>query len=113
MSRVRIPSIAHFSPRLIVTILKAIILGVIQGITEFLPISSSGHLTIAQHYLQIDQPQSMIFFDLICHLGTLLAIIFFYAESIKALFQDKVTLKQISLAILPLFPLVLILKPIK
>ena len=33
------------------TVLKAIILGVVQGITEFLPISSSGHLSLAQHFL--------------------------------------------------------------
>lgn len=114
-SRVRAPSIALFQdiPRHQVTLLKAIILGIIQGITEFLPISSSGHLTVAQHFFEMPHAQALVFFDLICHLGTLLAIFVVYFQTIKTLFAEKTLLKQIGLAILPLFPLVLLLKPIK
>ncbi|MGD9129171.1 MAG: undecaprenyl-diphosphate phosphatase [Candidatus Woesebacteria bacterium] len=61
---------------------QAILLGIIQGITEFLPISSSGHLVIFQQLLGHAEPQ--LTFDTFLHLATLLAIIiFFFAEIIK------------------------------
>ena len=53
-------------------ILKSILLGVIQGITEFLPISSSGHLTLAQHFLGIYE--DAIQFDIVVHFATLLSV---------------------------------------
>lgn len=52
---------------------QAIFLGLIQGITEFLPVSSSGHLVIAQHFLGIEQP--LLGFDIAVHVGTLAAVI--------------------------------------
>jgi len=51
---------------------QAIILGIIQGLTEFLPVSSSGHLTIVQSLLNISG--DMISFDVFVHLGTLVAV---------------------------------------
>jgi undecaprenyl-diphosphatase len=63
------------------TILDALILGVVQGLTEFLPVSSSGHLVIAQKYLGFTTPP--VFFDLLVHAATLIAVIgFFYREII-------------------------------
>ncbi len=60
---------------------KAIILGVVQGLTEFLPVSSSAHLTIAQRFLGLN-PESppMLIFDTLSHVGTLVAvgIVFFH-----------------------------------
>ena len=55
--------------------LDAMILGIIQGLTEFLPVSSSGHLVVLQNWLghQSDSPE-MLTFDVVSHLGTLLAI---------------------------------------
>ncbi len=53
-------------------ILKSILLGIIQGITEFLPISSSGHLTLAQHFLGIYK--ETIQFDIVVHFATLLSV---------------------------------------
>ena len=57
------------------TFLQSILLGLIQGVAEFLPISSSGHLAIAEHLLDMsgasDIPE---FFDVLLHLGTLLAV---------------------------------------
>ncbi len=59
--------------------LDAIILGIIQGSTEFLPISSSGHLVLFQHILGLKEPE--LFFDISVHIGTLIAVcIVFYNE---------------------------------
>ncbi|MCZ6681192.1 MAG: undecaprenyl-diphosphatase, partial [Candidatus Poribacteria bacterium] len=65
------------------TILEAILLGVLQGLTEFLPVSSSGHLVLAQHFLGLKEPQ--ILFDVMLHLGTLGAVVIVYYRSIWSL----------------------------
>lgn len=62
--------------------LAAILLGVLQGLTEWLPISSSGHLVLAQHFFGIDMP---IFFDLLLHLGTLVVVLVYYRKVIVAM----------------------------
>ena len=85
-----------------------------QGLTEFFPVSSSGHLELFQLFFGLENPKNFIFFDLICHLGTLLAIFVAFKEEIyRILFQDKSTMKAIMVALLPLFPLLLILKEVK
>ena len=53
---------------------KAIVLGLVQGLTEFLPVSSSGHLILAKEILGLDLESSGMFFDVMLHFGTLLAI---------------------------------------
>lgn len=53
---------------------KAIVLGLVQGLTEFLPVSSSGHLILIKHFLHVDLESGGMFFDVMLHLGTLLAI---------------------------------------
>ena len=58
----------------------AIILGVLQGITEWLPISSSGHLAIFQYYFEEEPP---ILFDVILHLGSLFVILYILRSEIK------------------------------
>jgi undecaprenyl-diphosphatase len=61
------------------TIFQAIFLGIIQGITEFLPISSSGHLVIVPHLLGWDFPVEQIFpFDVLIQISTLIAVIAYY-----------------------------------
>lgn len=96
------------------TTLEAILLGMIQGLTEFLPVSSSGHLLLIQYFLGMQNLEHFLFFDLSCHLGTLLAIIVIFFQKIKTLFQkEHRQLWTIGIAILPLFPLLLIIKPIK
>ena len=61
--------------------IDAFILGVVQGIAEFLPISSSGHLVIMQSILGIEQPGNT--FEIIVHLGTLASIIVVFFKDIK------------------------------
>jgi len=60
---------------------QAFFLGLIQGITEFLPISSSGHLALGQYFLGFENLQDYILFNLICHVGTLLAIVYVFFSS--------------------------------
>ena len=96
------------------TTLDAIILGIIQGITEFLPVSSSGHLQLVQHFLGMQELDHYIIFDLVCHLGTLLAIALVFFSNIKNLFQKKSKrFWQVIIGTLPLFPLVFLMKSIK
>ncbi len=64
-------------------ILSAIILGIIQGITEFLPISSSGHLLLFRHFINL---KLSIIFDIYLHLATVLVIIIYYRKRILELF---------------------------
>jgi undecaprenyl-diphosphatase len=61
----------------------AIALGVLQGLTEFLPVSSSGHLALAQHFLGIDSPG--VTFEVLVHFGTALAVIFFFRKRISSI----------------------------
>jgi len=58
------------------TWLETILLGALQGATEFLPVSSSGHLTLLQHIFGLQEPQTL--FDLCLHLGTLVAVAWFF-----------------------------------
>lgn len=73
------------------TVLKAIILGLIQGISEFLPISSSGHLSIAGNLMGMDpEADSLLSFNILLHVATLAAVFIVYRkdiwEMIKAFF---------------------------
>lgn len=66
------------------SLLHSILLGIIQGVTEFLPISSSGHLAIAEHILGMDGASEIPeFFDVLLHLGTLVAVFVAYWSEIK------------------------------
>ena len=69
------------------TILEVIVLGILQGLTEFLPVSSSGHLVLMQHFLGIKESQ--VFFDVMLHFGTLGAVIIVYHQLIGALVRTS------------------------
>lgn len=58
--------------------MEAIFLGVVQGLTEFLPVSSSGHLLLGQYFLGMDQDRFGLTFDAAIHTGTVLAVISFF-----------------------------------
>ena len=65
------------------TLLSSILLGLIQGVAEFLPISSSGHLAIAEHLLGVTGTHPPEFFDVLLHLGTLAAVFVAYWGDIR------------------------------
>ena len=71
------------------TILQAIFLGIIQGLTEFLPVSSSGHLAIAQNIFEIDTGGSMLF-DIMLHVGTLAAVFVAYRKDIVRMIREAI-----------------------
>ncbi len=108
------------------TIWEAIIQGIVQGATEFLPVSSSGHLSLSQHILGV-QLDSLLF-DILLHLGTLFAVLAVYYKLvwrlIKAFFSllddlvhgqfkwkqmdyDRRLLMMLIIGLLPLFLLFL------
>ena len=112
------------------TIVDAIIQGVVQGLTEFLPVSSSGHLTITQHVLGLDLEGGNLFFNVMLHIGTLVAVVAFYHKLIwrlikaffsmigdiftgrfkwKELSDDK---RMVIMVIIGLLPLVLLFVPV-
>jgi len=111
------------------SIIKAIILGFVQGITEFLPISSSGHLSVFQHFLGTSGEDSLLFMVLL-HIGTLIAVFVVYYKTIITLikeifmlirdvFTGKFSFKKINeprhmlvMFIISCLPLLLLLIPI-
>lgn len=71
--------------------LQAIFLGILQGLTEFIPVSSSGHLVIAQNFLPgFSQPG--VLFDAVLHAGTMLAILIYFRQKIRKLERRMVWL---------------------
>ena len=58
----------------------AVVLGVVQGVAEFLPISSSGHLTLFQHFLGMPEPDNL--FNILLHFATLIAVCVYYWRDI-------------------------------
>lgn len=75
--------------------IEAIILGIIQGLTEFIPISSSGHLVLAQNFLR--GASQHMFLEFI-NIGTLLALLWFFRAKIAAIVRDMVHNKNYRLA---------------
>ncbi|MGI5826667.1 MAG: undecaprenyl-diphosphate phosphatase [Patescibacteria group bacterium] len=85
------------------TIFQAVFLAVVQGLTEFLPVSSSGHLVLFQKIFGFSNPP--VFFDVLLHLGTLGSIIIFFKKDLWNLFFDLKknthTLKYLILGTIP------------
>lgn len=85
------------------TTIQAIFLGVVQGLTEFLPVSSSGHLAFAQN-LMPGFHQVGVLFDVMVHVGTLVALILFYrrllAKETRALVSDDAEARRHAVRLL-------------
>lgn len=65
------------------SILAALALGVLQGVTEFLPVSSSGHLALAEHFFAVESPG--VTFEVFVHFGTALAVIVYFRRRVVAI----------------------------
>lgn len=92
------------------TVLQSIFLGLLQGFTEFLPISSSGHLMLAARLFNV---QSGLFFDVMLHLGTLLAVIISMRHSLWQTLRHPIADKKllyIVVASIPTFAIALAVK---
>ncbi len=77
------------------TYLQAIILGIVQGLAEFLPISSSGHLAILENFFGISE-NNMLFFTVLLHFGTLIAVFVCFWKDIVELVQELIlTIKDL------------------
>ena len=110
------------------SIFDAIIQGIVQGLTEFLPVSSSGHLAITQHILGVTEDN--LFFNVMLHIGTLVAVVAFYYKLIirlikeffvliKDVFTGKFSWKDMSsdrrmlfMLVIGLLPLLLLFLPV-
>lgn len=66
--------------------LEVTLLGIIQGLTEFLPVSSSGHLVVGQHLLGL-QGEENVLFDVVLHVGTILSVIVYYRRDLLDLIK--------------------------
>ena len=75
------------------SLFDAIFLGIVQGLAEFLPISSSGHLSVFQNFFGMSQDAAdNLFFDVLLHLGTLAAVFVAYWDEIKAIILEGLTM---------------------
>jgi len=68
-----------------VIVLEAVLLGIIQGLTEFLPVSSSAHLILAKAFFGWDADKLGLSFDVACHLGTFIAVIAYFWQDLVAM----------------------------
>lgn len=71
------------------TYFESLILGLVQGLAEFLPISSSGHLALLQYFFEIEG-ESVVAFAVLLHLGTLISVFIVYWKDIAALFIELI-----------------------
>jgi len=73
------------------SVIVSLFLGLVQGIAEFLPISSSGHIAILNNLLSMDySEENHLLFDVLLHLGTLISICFVYRLEIRKMFADAI-----------------------
>ena len=74
--------------------IEAIILGIVQGLTEFLPVSSSGHLVLFQHLFGMQDPE--LLFDICVHVGTLVAVLIVFRKDIADIIGTVIRLPVLS-----------------
>lgn len=95
------------------TYIQALILGITQGLTEFFPVSSSAHLKLVKKFLDISDGEHLLYFDLICHLGTLIAALFFLRKEVISTLKKPREIALFSFALLPLIPVYFLAKPLR
>lgn len=71
------------------TYLSAVLMGILQGVAEFLPISSSGHLALFQHFFGVENyEETQMFFTVLLHLGTLISVFVYYWHDILDMIRE-------------------------
>lgn len=100
------------------THLDAVVLGIVEGITEYLPISSTGHLILAGHFLKLGESEGLKAFDIVIQFGAILAVLGLYRDQvfkmIKGIFgKDKEGLHLALCLILSCLPVIFIGLPLK
>lgn len=80
------------------TLFESLLLGALEGVTEFLPVSSTGHLILASHLMGIEQTDAHKAFEVAIQLGSILAVLFLYA---KDLIRDKTLWIKLAVAFVP------------
>ena len=97
------------------TLLQSVLLGLLQGLTEFIPVSSTGHLVLAEHLFNVNyNPKEMLSYDIVLHAGSLLALLIYFSTTWKKLIiavftyvsphrnqEDKNLLNTLILATIP------------
>jgi undecaprenyl-diphosphatase len=83
-------------------IIETTTLGIVQGLTEFLPVSSSGHLVILQHIFK-DFKQVGISFDVLIHIATLFSVVIYFNKKIREILYSK-NIKYIALIVVATIP---------
>ncbi|CFQ92792.1 undecaprenyl pyrophosphate phosphatase [Streptococcus agalactiae] len=69
---------------LIIELLKALFLGVVEGVTEWLPVSSTGHLILVQEFMKLNQSKSFVeMFNIVIQLGAIMAVIVIYFNALN------------------------------
>ncbi|HER6567232.1 TPA: undecaprenyl-diphosphate phosphatase [Streptococcus pyogenes] len=82
---------------LIIELLKAIFFGIIEGITEWLPVSSTGHLILVQEFIRLNQDKAFIeMFNIVIQLGAIIAVMLMYFERLNP-FQPGKTAREVQL----------------
>ncbi len=100
-------------PRGALNFFQALILGIVQGITEFFPVSSSAHLRFVRSLMGLSEGQQWLYFDLACHLGTWVALVIFLRREIFSVLTDLRQIFLFTLALIPLVPAYFLLKPLR
>jgi len=78
---------------MIISLLKAIILGIVEGLTEFLPISSTGHLIVINHWISFGETFTFLF-DVVIQLGAILAVVIYFWNVLWPFGKDEKTSKK-------------------
>lgn len=79
-----------------VTVWNAILLGFVQGVSEFLPISSSGHLSVINNLFNMSMNESHLFFDVLLHLGTLISIVLVYWNDLVQMLYELLSFVNVG-----------------
>lgn len=94
-------------------LIQALLLGIVQGMTEFFPVSSSAHLKFARYLLGLGDGEQWIFFDLACHAGTWFALVWHLRREVATILLSPRKIGLFALALTPLIPAYFLLKPLR